>query len=208
MTQIPLPFREFRPLPGLHALWFHYANAADYGDDKKYWFYPFKNRLLMSRALPDGIDLQIIKRRCYCGDGIFRGRDHTAPEHYWQVCWRCEGTGIHRTDRVLLARYDLGGTIYHKPWRRLEEGEEWPFATHETLTGFVKHEHIPAHLGRLCFSRLLLRYEPREWLRWQKFRLRQWRHASYWRATPFIRFLRQMQADWRAITEEADDIPF
>ena len=208
MTQPPLPFPHFRPIPATHARWFHYANAAEYGQDKEYWFYPFKSRFLARRAIPDGLDMQRIKRRCRCGDGIFRGRDHTAPECYWQVCWHCSGTSIYRTDRVLLARWILNGTVYHCPVRRLEPGEDYVLPIRDTIDGLVNHTHIPSHVGRACMSRLLLRYEPREWLRWQRWRIHQWWYEPYWNASPLRKLIYDMQQEWNSNTEEYDPIPF
>jgi hypothetical protein len=206
MVQPPLPFRQFRPVSDLCALWFYYANSADYGDDKRYWFYPFKSRFLKQHAIPDGIDLQVITRHCHtCYQGIW----HSESGRYNDICWNCNGTGIFRVDRVLLSRWILNGTVYHNPIRRLEPGEEYE-GFRNTLDGLVRHEKIPAHLGRRCLSLLLLRYEPKEWLRWQRWKFQAWRRGHYWQFGPVRRFLADMIRDWRhsSGTNYDDEIPF
>lgn len=93
MTTQLLLFRHLQ-VPAKHLEWFRLANAGDY-NDRKTWFYPFKSRFLYTHALPDGFDVQVIVRKCYCGDGIFRGIDRDRPRCFWEMCHRCNGSGIH-----------------------------------------------------------------------------------------------------------------
>lgn len=155
--QLHLPFPDWSKIPAHHVEWLAHANAGTYSL-KKYAFYPFKTRFLKKYARPAGNDLQVIVRKCYCGDGIFRGIEWSRPAHLWETCWRCRGTKIYRTDRILLSRWELHGHIFHCPEGTVLRA---PDGIVETIHGLVKHEQtVPNHIAIRCFRRLLLRYEP------------------------------------------------
>lgn len=156
-TQLPLPFADWQRIPARHVDWFALANAASY-ELKHSHFYPFKNRFLKRFAAPAGCDLQVIVKRCWCGDGIWRGSYHTLPEHLWEPCFRCSGTGVYETVHIVLSRWDLGGRIFHCPEHRVDDEEGY---YQEIIRGLIVHEcPAPARHAERAFFRLLLRYEP------------------------------------------------
>lgn len=196
-----LLFPWFRDLPAVHALWFRWANGAEYAD-KRYWFYPFKDRLLKARGVPDGVDVQEVVRRCWgCRDGIWTSEwgDHS------DVCWYCGGTGVFRRDRIVLSRWILSGDVYHCLEPRADVETARP---RNRIEGYVKHAPVPARLGRGSLEKLLLRYEPRTWWRYQKHRLRHALHCHSSVAPWPVRLALEMREAWRDNCREPDDIPF
>jgi len=201
MNSPPLPFRHLQ-VPAKHLEWFHLANAGEY-DERKAWFYPFKSRFLYTHALPDGYDLQVIVRKCYCGDGIFRGIDHDRPRCFWEMCHRCDGTGIHDKKRVYLRRWLLAGAVYHEPATIDAIG---PNPTiHETFEGYIKHEAVSPKVARRAMLRLMLRYEPRTAFAYLRARWTQLRRRP--RAL-LNRLDRWLDAQMPGQPEYIDPIPF
>jgi hypothetical protein len=80
-TQLLLPILP--PFPDAHLRWLETANAADYFD-KHAVFYPFKSCLLRRFAIPDGYDVQTIKKPCWWlkYSGIVRNLSDSAPSSY------------------------------------------------------------------------------------------------------------------------------
>lgn len=159
MTSEQLLLFSHLQVPARHLEWFRLANAGIY-PERDAWFYPFKSRFLHAHALPDGFDVQVIVKKCWCGDGIYRGVDDHWPREFWQMCNRCGGSGVHRKDRVYLQRWLLGGRLYHKPVNRCEMTCE-PDDVRNTITGLIKHEPVNEKRARRALLCLLLRYEPR-----------------------------------------------
>lgn len=207
MSQQPtLPFQHLR-VPDSHLRWFRAANAGDYYE-KRWLFYPFKQRFLHAHAITDGFDLQTIVKKCWCGDGIWRGRDDDLPKHLHQICFKCHGTAIYETKRIVLVRWLLNGTVFHTPSDK--SFETWPKDTHfkNRFDGLITHSDIAggaatSAAARRAMERLLLRYEPQEFLKlWQT----RWRHwADHKRAK--IRFhIREVKELLRLV--EKQDVPF
>lgn len=156
VVQPPLPFPRFR-VPARHVYWLTLANAGDYAV-KHDAFYPFKTRFLHAHALADGYDLQIIVKKCWCGDGTWRGYEGTLSEHRWEPCWRCNGTRIYERKKIYLRRWLLGNELFHEPI-----GSHLSFTPEirETIHGLIKHQKtVPDSHAERAFRRLLLRYEP------------------------------------------------
>lgn len=203
MIQLILP--NIRPRVTERCIeWLWLANAGQYAE-KKFWFYPFKTRFLRRHAITDGLDLQTIVKKCWCGDGIFRGVDHTAPRHFWETCNRCNGTGIYETHRVVLIRWSLGGKIFHEPsslitWSRRAEYKE-------QFEGLIKHPPVNNAAARRSFLRLLFRYEPNTLIRYFHGLTTEW---GYWRKIEAKHSFRRLNQALRAAAgiKEPDDVPF
>lgn len=164
MTQDLLPLLPV--FPARHLEWLASANAAEY-PAKKYTFYPLKSRLLRRFAMPDGFDLQTIVLKCWCGDGIFRGVDGELPRHCWSYCHKCNGTGVYMRRKIVLARWLVGGRIFHEPMPDLEHRIP-SMDFRERIAGRITHAAAPsAEAGRRAMLRLMLRYEPARWWRFQ-----------------------------------------
>lgn len=144
-------------VPQRHVEWLRIANAAEF-NGKHFWFYPFKKRFLRAHAISDGLDLQIIVDKCWCGDGIWRGVEFSRPSQYWEICWKCNGTGVYRKRKVVLIRWLLNDTIFHEPSSLLEYQPHFEYRT--THKGLIKHGDVPVGAGMRAFEKLLLRYEP------------------------------------------------
>jgi hypothetical protein len=201
VKQLLLPFKRFR-VPQRHIDLLAIANAADYGDDKHRWFYPFKTRFLREHALSDGYDLQTIIDRCWCGDGIFRGIEGTRPEHAWEQCFKCMGTGIYRERRITLERWSLNGHVFHEP-----KGPELGSIDYKcTFNGYIthsNHRNINPRDGRRAMLKLMLRYEPASWWRY--------RRAQWWFAR--VRWLERIgcklyRLKCRWLPEKEMEVPF
>lgn len=204
--QLILPFRHLH-VPDKHVQWLAQANAADF-DEKKFHFYPFKTRFLRSHAVSDGVDLQTIVKKCWCGDGIWRGRDDTLPRRLWEPCDRCGGTGIHATHKVVLLRWLIGGKIFHEPSGWKEHAQYLSPQVYRTrFEGLIKHAPVPARTGRMAMDRLLLRYEPEVFLRLWYARWRNWQHHQAlkwrWQVNNQIRHVNQLLS-----RRAAGEIPF
>jgi hypothetical protein len=132
-------------------LWFRLANANPDRD-----FYPFKDRFLKRFATPDGFDLQVIERECWTCVGSGTGPDG-GP------CRKCGGDGVYATNKHWLKRFDLCGSIYHKPmWEcdaRADNGGKNPEPKNH-IEGRIKHGDVDSKVARRAFYRLLLRHEP------------------------------------------------
>ena len=157
MNQPPLPFKHLT-VPPRHVQWLALANAGDY-PDRKYTFYPFKTRFLRQHGITDGLDLQVITLKCYCGDGIFRGIDYDRPKAFWEPCHRCSGTGIYMVKNVVLLRWLLNGHLFHEPAKLILHTEHIEYRN--KIEGLVKHEPVCPRAARRAMEKLLLRYEPR-----------------------------------------------
>lgn len=127
--------------------WFRIANAGHPSG-----FYPFKDRFLRRFGMFDGYDLQTIQQHCWTCEGS--GEYMTGDD-----CRKCCGSGVYRTVEVWLERWDLSGTIYHRPvdpiphWQR--EGQ-----VRGEIEGRIQHAPVTAIAARRSFYRLLLRHEP------------------------------------------------
>lgn len=187
VNQLLLPIKNLH-VPARHVEWVKQANAADYWE-KRDWFYPFKTKFLRAHAISDGLDLQVITDKCWCGDGIWRGFYYNVPEIYWRSCYRCHGTGVHRVRKVVLIRWSLGGVIFHEPSSLVADEGAGDFR--RKIKGLIKHPSVDATTGRRAMLKLLLRYDrPRlyhlargKWRRWLgnqelkvRWTLRRWRY--------------------------------
>ena len=175
MKQLLLPIDALH-IPPRHVEWLRQANAADY-PDKRTWFYPFKTDFLRCHAITDGLDLQIIKDRCWCGDGIWRGREFTVPERYWDTCWRCDGSGIYRTRRVVLIRWLLDDALFHEPsnFDRVQRGGA---DYRNIINGLIKHPGVDSDLGRRAMLKLFLIYDRPMLRRWIQYKYAAWRYRK------------------------------
>lgn len=203
MTQPVLPFKNLR-VPDAHVRWLQTANAGDYYE-KRWLFYPFKARFLRAHAVTDGFDLQTIVKKCWCGDGIWRGRDDDLPEHLWRTCEKCAGTGTYDTKRIVLERWLINDLIFHVPSELSHVhfvAKRIPFKNQ--FSGLITHAEVPSDQARRSMERLLLRYDREEFLKlWQK-RWRDW--ASMKRAKINFR-IRQVKELLR-LAEKLPDVPF
>lgn len=199
MNQPPLPF-EHLSVPARHVGWLQLANAGDY-PERKWWFYPFKTRFCRSHGLPDGLDLQVITLKCYCGDGIFRGIDYDRPKAFWEPCHRCSGTGIYLVKNIVLIRWLIGRTIFHEPSRLILHSQHLDYR--ERFEGLIKHPPVDPKSSRRAMEKLMLRYEPKTFYQLWMNRWRQMRDNA------------SMQIGWRIRHVKAllnvrgeEDVPF
>ena len=203
--QTILPFPNLN-IPARHARWLLLANAASY-PEKHFWFYPLKSKILRDHAIMDGFDLQIITKKCWCGDGIWRGRDDTLPKVHWQQCHKCSGTGIYLEKKVLLERWLINGVILHCPSTFIPNAELHKFK--ETFEGLIQHPPVDEKTGRRAMQRLLLRYWRAQWIaycqnRWRTFL---WKKQNAWRAQ--IRHINRILRIFRNTEPvEDDELPF
>lgn len=174
--QLILPFSQWN-VPERHVQWLASANAGDY-PEKKFWFYPFKSRFCREHGVPDGMDLQVIEKKCWCGDGIFRGIEGTRPERFWEECNRCGGSGIFETRHVVLLRWRVGDRLFHEPSDWVSHAEYLPGkAYHQRFEGLIRHPEVPADTARRSMEKLMFRYEPQRWLQLWQSRWRAWQWA-------------------------------
>jgi hypothetical protein len=196
--QIPLPFPQWK-VPQHTVKLLIRANAEEYLE-KKEWFYPFKSAFLRKYGVPSGVDLQIIQDECWCEDGTFRGVEFTLPEWKWETCWKCNGTGIYRTRKILLARWMIRGVVFHEPTTL--NPELTGTIIQETIHGLIKHEGTTRRKGRWAMIILFMLYDRRRLVRFWKHRAATWWSRQHWA-------LRQR---WRTIRRrwevEDEDIPF
>lgn len=199
MNQLILNFKHFR-VSEWSVRMLELANSATYYE-KKFRFYPFKTRFLRAHAIPDGYDLQILTLKCHCGDGIFRGVEHTRPERFFEVCHKCGGSGIYLVKKILLTRWLIRGRLFHEPSTLVQ----WREGMHinETFTGFITHAPVDPKRGRRAMMLLLLRHEPRTFMRIIKSNSRDRCYRPWylfkWKWHAFLRFIRH---------EKPDDVPF
>lgn len=197
--QTVLPFKNLR-VPDKHIQWLAQANAADYYE-RKLWFYPFKTRFLRRHAITDGLDLQTIVIKCWCGDGIWRGMDDTLPQHLWQRCHKCSGTGIYLTKHIVLIRWLIKGLIFHEPSNLIlhPSGNEY----RNTFDGRIQHPPVDPKVGRRAMERLMLRYEPNLLLAlWR----RRWENARDSKVWAWKSRYRRFRASFQRA--QPDDVPF
>ncbi len=194
-----LPFQNFR-VPSKHIVWLSLANAGDYYD-RKFWFYPFKTRFLRRRGVTDGLDIQTITLKCWCGDGIFRGIDDQLPKDFWRACNRCSGTGIYSVKRVVLIRWLINGVIFHEPSSLITDNGSHDYKIR--FDGLIKHSPVAGQVGRRAMLKLMLRYEPQMFLRYWQTQWRNWRDGKAWKIRQNIRRVKMLLT--RA---EHDDVPF
>lgn len=200
-----LPFPNWF-VPPRHVHWLTLANAGNYAE--KSTFYAFKTRFLKAHAIPDGYDLQVIVKKCYCGDGIYRGCDDLPelPATHWERCWKCNGTGVYDRAYIVLTRWDLNGQVFHIP-----EGRKLnPTQGHrELIHGLVRHEpEIHPRVAARAMRRLLLRYEPRTLWHVETERLKALGRRASW---PLRRVWQRMKEDAGTRWPEcnySDEIPF
>lgn len=200
-NQPPLPFKHLR-VPDRHVRWLALANAGDFSD-KHWWFYPFKTNFLRQHALPDGFDIQIIVKKCWCGDGIWRGNDYDVPERFWERCHKCGGTGIYLKKKIMLIRWVLNGSVFHEPATWFEGNKVQP---HETIEGLVKHAPVDSKAARRAMERLFLRYDPERLKRYYITKAHEW---AYWKKVKvrgaFYRLNQRLRA---AFGQQVDEVPF
>ena len=197
-TQLLLPILP--PFPATHLRWLETANAAEYFD-KHAVFYPLKSRLLRRFAVPDGYDVQTIKKPCWCGDGVWRGIDDQLPRALWERCHKCSGTGIYSNRQIALRRWLLNGTLFHEPAPEVFIEDISPA---EHINGLIKHSPTSSTAGNRAMLRLLLRYEPRRWLQVQYGNLKR---AVFWKVKiPTINRIRVIRR--KLFPSQTDDIPF
>lgn len=199
--QTLLPFKE-TTLPAQHVEWLRLANAAEYVE-KKGWFYPFKSRFCHAHGIADGMDLQEITLKCWCGDGIYRGMDNTRPPKFWEPCNRCNGSGIYMVKKILLVRWLVGGMVFHEPS---------PFVYHtgmpvkERFDGLIRHSFVTGAVGHRAMERLMLRYEPETLKRLYLFRFSNWRALRRVKLRHvFYRLNLRLRACFGQVV---DDVPF
>lgn len=205
MNQPALPFTHLL-VPMQHVHYLRWANGGNYRE-KEEWFYPFKWRFLQKHALPDGVDLQIIKQKCWCGDGVFRGIDHDLPRVHWDACWKCNGSGVYRVKKIVLLRWRLRGVLFHVPSSSID-ADLPALKFHETITGLVTHSGYGRSLSRHAFFKLLWLYERNtlwrmlheQWVNWADWRERELRWK--WQK------LRYRLRDYFWPDDREDDIPF
>lgn len=199
MNQLLLPFRNLR-VDARHIEWLRLANAGDY-PERKFWFYSFKTRFLRRHAVTDGLDLQTIVLKCWCGDGIFRGIDDNRPRKLWEKCHKCGGSGIYLTKHVVLIRWMIGGMIFHEPSNLIPHrpGNDY----RNRIDGLIRHEPVSSAVGRRAMLRLFLRYEPDTFLRFHEQRWRSW---LYWKGVNLRYNIRRVKL--LLSRRQEDEIPF
>lgn len=127
--------------------WFRIANSGHPPG-----FYPFKDRMLRRFAERDGYDLQRIDQFCWSCEGS--GEYAKGIE-----CQKCGGDGIYRTIEVWLERWNLCGTIYHRPVDPIPHYQREGQVRGE-IQGRIHHAPVTASAARRSFYRLLVRFEP------------------------------------------------
>jgi len=155
--QLMLPFPGLS-IPDKHLQWFKTANAGNYVH-KRAWFYPLKSLIMKRHGIADGYDVQIIKKPCYCGDGIWRGIYDDLPEHLWDRCRRCSGTGVYERKVIILRRWLLNGEVFHEPTTL----QPWQVRAKGCIRGLVVHEHVSTADAERAMMRLLIRYDLPRW---------------------------------------------
>lgn len=108
-------------------------------------FYTLKDRLLhqYGTRLPE-IDIQCITKTCWtCG-----GRGEAYED---ESCWKCDGSGLYARFFVELARWELGGYIFHQPGGKVSRPED---PTRPFIEGYIRHAHTSGHAS----------YEAQLWL--------------------------------------------
>jgi hypothetical protein len=141
------------------------ANSGDHKYKKLYW-YPLKSALCRQFGTTDGYDFQHITRKCYCGDGIFRGPDGTAPNRYWEPCNRCNGTGTYSKKIIVLRRWLIGNHLFHEPTQL--SWMSFRCQMRERIDGYINHDPKPdPATSNRALMRLLLRYQPATWAKIQ-----------------------------------------
>ncbi len=178
-----LPFPHLK-VPSRVASWLALANAGEY-PNKKFWFYPFKTRFLKAHGISDGLDLQVITVKCWCGDGIFRGRDDMGqlPEHLWETCHKCSGTGIYMA-------YVAGRDVYKQKFE-----------------GLIQHEPVDGKAATRAMERLLLRYEPETLKRLYLDRISLWTQRKKFAVSYNFRRLNERIRALYGV-KELDEVPF
>lgn len=190
-------------MPDRHVEWLYQANAADYFE-RRGWFYPFKTRFLRAHAIPDGLDLQTIVKKCWCGDGIWRGAEYTVPERYWERCHKCGGTGIYLTKHIVLIRWMLRDRLFHEPSSLIVHSSQHDYRVQ--FDGLIKHADVPSKTGRRAMQRLMLRYAPEMFIALWKQRATEW---IYWRRVHMRSGFQRLNQALRAKAGlQTDDVPF
>lgn len=231
MNTPPLPFSEWKMPTRQHAEWLRLANAAPDGWDRAfpYWksgdFYPLKTRLLRRYAAPDGADLQVLALRCR---SCVRGTWISECGRHRDLCWHCDGTGLFRTDVVVLKRWEFAGSVFHEPTHRVRgvnevELVEWRAKDFRgVIEGKVTHEAVPWKVARVAWLRLLWVYErPAFWAAIERMieaaaeerigRLKGWADRLLWRAEEWLVWSESRWAEglreWFGVKRE-DQVPF
>lgn len=203
MNQSLLPFKRYA-IPSHHIEWLALANAGSY-TEKRWWFYPFKTRFLRQHALSDGLDLQIIVKPCWCGDGIWRGSDDypSLPKHLWETCHKCNGTAIYDTRHIVLIRWLINGRIFHEPSTLIPHLDTNGRTYHEVFNGLIKHPEPPPNVSRRAMERLFLRYEPKTFINlWQR-RWSNWKESRLLNINYQFRRVRSLLSK-----QQPDELPF
>ena len=186
-----------KELPNAHQH-FHAVNSGAC----RHSFYPYKAQILKRYGVPDGYDVQRIKKECWVckGEGVsFNPFSQRNPGLTLVFCRHCNGTGLYRNSTHYLQRYRLGDRIYHTPTPKDELiGDE-----REAIRGFVEHSYVspyPDH--ELSIQVCLLRWLPSQFLAYfiQDARKRWQQSDDYWRYKFHRRWVKEA---WKE-----DDSPF
>lgn len=178
--------------------WFRLANS-----NPPTGFYPFKARFLSRYAVPDGFDLQHVEQFCYTCDG-------SGQYAKGEACRACDATGIHHVNDHWLQRWNLAGTIYHKPMDHADVYHlhvyKYPEPRSE-ISGRIQHLNVDLKVSKRAFYRLLLRHEP---VTFYNLVTRQIKDRCYWarlKLTWKLIRLRNRLDLFKAIPED-DKLPF
>lgn len=200
-------------LPSKHLQWFKMMNAgAAWHLAGKTAVYTFKGRMCRRFGRTDGFDLQVIEFACWGPGGPDRGQDCNAKTRKVgePVCPKCGGTGVFDRKRVWLLRWRIGEALFHEPVTLEKDHFLYlellrnPPEPREKIIGYVKHEPVSQLAAYRAYMRLLLRYEPAEWVKQQMNRLRNLRDTHCRRVAWNIRRLR----DVFRIAQPDTDVPF
>lgn len=186
-----------KELPNAHQH-FHAANSGLC----RHLFYPYKAQILKRYGVPDGYDVQRIKKECWVcnGEGVSYNpfSQESSDQSTLVFCCHCSGTGFYRNSTHYLQRYRLGDRTYHTPTPKDELiGDE-----RELIQGFIEHTYSIPYPSEFSIQVCLLRWLPAEFLRWRIKDLRdKWRRSDdYYRYKFHRRWIREA---WTK-----DDIPF
>lgn len=123
MTQLPLrpvgPLERIKVRVLSRLLWLANSDVSRGCRIDNAWvkarFYHFIKEPILTRygTVLEGMDIQKIVLECRGCGGTGQWGSHRRDGG--AMCFRCNGTGIYRTDYFGLARFDLGGRLFLKP---------------------------------------------------------------------------------------------
>lgn len=183
---------------------FEQANAGEYWE-KHAWFYPFKSEYLKKHARADGVDLQIIEDKCWCGNGMWKGNFYPGlPKSQWMPCFKCEGTGIYRRRKILLARWNLNGILFHEPTTLNPDLKG--NIIQETIHGVIQHSGVSNSQGRRALFLLFFFCDRQRFIALSRLRWRNWWRKKIARVKLSVKHLYWKMKKWNV--GEEDDVPF